>query len=134
MTASRADIENWLIEGYRDPNNRYMLVVCDRFDYGDYPVYAHEKTVETEVLLQLSEDLRDVHEVYDMRMDWDDQLHEKRAWHLPSGDPPPPQKGLSLSCGCDLTPEMLVAMAKNENLTGPVVVCPEHGLTALHMT
>lgn len=129
MITSRGQIEQWFREGY-DQSYSYMIVACDQFDYGDYPVYAHETSVEHIVAELLERELTDVHEVYDLDMDMDDQINEKRAWHTPDGSPPPPKKGIGLTCGCELTEQMIQTAAENEH-SAPVVVCPTHGVTVL---
>lgn len=127
---SRATIEQWFREGH-DQSYSYMIVACDQFDYGDYPVYTQTPMVEHIVEELFEQDLTDVHEVYDLDMDMDDQLNEMRAWHLPDGSEPPPKKGLTLSCGHDLTPEIL----KTFNEAAPLIFrCPEHGIVTFKQT
>lgn len=127
MNTSRHQIEQWFHEGY-DQSYSYMIIACDQFDYGDYPVYAHETSVEHIVAELLERDLTDVHEVYDLDMDMDDQLAEKRAWNM-AGDPPP-KKGITMTCGCELTEQIILTAAENEQ-SAPIVVCPTHGVTVL---
>jgi hypothetical protein len=38
-TATKEDVERWKAEGKRK-GARWLVVVCDTFDYGDYPVYV----------------------------------------------------------------------------------------------
>ena len=44
MAASRADIDRW-IETAKEKGSRFIISVCDTFDYDDYPVYC-ENTEE----------------------------------------------------------------------------------------
>ena len=39
MATSLADIRRWFDDGI-EQKAKWMIVVCDTFDYGDYPVYA----------------------------------------------------------------------------------------------
>lgn len=127
---SRGQIEEWFHAGRGDARD-YLIVACDQFDYGDYPVYAQQWGVEAEVQRLLERELTDVHEVYDLDMDLDDQLAQKRCWSMPNNEEPPPRKGVTLTCGCDITSEMILTAAIRDD-NAPVVVCSEHGLTVLH--
>lgn len=40
MAASLEDIKRWVKEGARKKSNTHVLIVCDCFDYDDYPVYV----------------------------------------------------------------------------------------------
>jgi hypothetical protein len=83
MGTSRDDIKGWFESGKKE-NATHMIVVCDEFDYDDYPVYAHD---DTECLEQFDKfngkNMQRVMEVYDLRMDMKEQLDERRARHLP---------------------------------------------------
>jgi hypothetical protein len=39
MAATREDIDSW-IETAKEMEARYIISVCDTFDYDDYPVYV----------------------------------------------------------------------------------------------
>lgn len=39
MAASRADVDGW-IETAKEKGARWIISVCDTFDYDDYPVYV----------------------------------------------------------------------------------------------
>lgn len=60
-----------------------MLVICDTFDYDDYPVYV--KT-EADCLMRHRNpgDMQRVMEVYDLRADKAGQMAERRAMRLPA--------------------------------------------------
>lgn len=40
MAASKADIVRWVREGAKKKDATHVLIVCDTFDYEDYPVYV----------------------------------------------------------------------------------------------
>jgi len=52
MTASREEIGEWL-RGGKERGYTHMVVVCDTFDYDDYPVYV-----------SAGEDVRKIHDKY----------------------------------------------------------------------
>ncbi len=63
---TRDEIAAWFERGRFD-NATHILVLVDRFDHEDFP-----------------EEWTNVVEVYDLRLDRDTQLAERRAWHLPA--------------------------------------------------
>jgi len=79
MRTIRSDIEGWLNQ--RPPGATHMIVFCDTFDYGDYPVYVrpdediHQKLAEVHPM-------RRVMEVYNYSLPLEAQLSERRAYHL----------------------------------------------------
>lgn len=42
MAASKEDVERW-IETARKNGAKYIVSVCDTFDYDDYPVYCDDE-------------------------------------------------------------------------------------------
>ena len=40
MAASKEDIVGWVKEGAKKKGATHVLIVCDTFDYEDYPVYV----------------------------------------------------------------------------------------------
>jgi hypothetical protein len=87
MAAQQIDIRGWANKGIRN-EQRWMIVVCDSYDYEDYPVYAKN---ENEFWRQYEEhngkNMQRIMEVYDLSLDIESQLKEKRAFHMP------PRKG-----------------------------------------
>lgn len=69
----------WFEKG-KSQNARYMMVYCDTFDYGDYPVYVKDAQ---EYFVKKSSYKDRLMEVYDLSMDMDEQISEKRAYHPP---------------------------------------------------
>lgn len=74
MSTSREEIKSWLERGQKE-GATHVIVVCDTFDHEDYPVMvmpgedAKEKYEEYN-----GKDMQRVMEVYNLKMDWDDQL------------------------------------------------------------
>jgi hypothetical protein len=79
---TRAMIAEWLEEA-KLKGATHMIVVCDTFDYRDYPVFVLcETDVRDEIKkYQNSEQMSRVMEVYDLGMPLNEQLSERRAWH-----------------------------------------------------
>ena len=79
---SKQEIEGWFDEGKRK-GATHMLVVCDTFDYDDYPVYTH---TDDECLARYKEpgNMQRVMEVYDLRQDKAEQMAKHRAFRLPN--------------------------------------------------
>jgi hypothetical protein len=86
---SRAEIAVWFNSGVRH-GATHLIVVCDTYDWSDYPVYVgpdedfwerHDGHNGT--------NMQQVMEVYDLSMDMESQLAEHRAFHYP----PRPTRG-----------------------------------------
>lgn len=74
MGISRRDLQNWYNRGVEDEKT-HMIVVCDTFDYEDFPVYVGEgESVSAEVSKRSnSQQMSRVMEVYDLSLPFDDQ-------------------------------------------------------------
>ncbi len=80
MAASALEISKWFAEGVQK-GALYMVVLCDTFDYEDYPVFfetegAAQKKVGNPGQMQR------VMEVYDLNESWSSQSRG-RVWNLP---------------------------------------------------
>lgn len=80
---SKQDIKGWL---HRDEakSATHMLVVCDMFDYTDYPVFANSKN-DAEMKYEQYDDtesMSKVMEVYKLSEDIDEQLNQHRAFNF----------------------------------------------------
>ena len=81
MPVTRNRIKEWFLEG-KSQNARYMLVLCDTFDYGDYPSFFHTAHTCLERKNNPGE-MQRVMECYDLNMDMETQLKEYRALKWP---------------------------------------------------
>lgn len=80
---TREEIGAWFDRGVAQ-NATHMLVVCDTFDYDDYPAYATGDDNAVERYAYYSNaSMQKVMEVYDLRMDKDTQLTSHRVFNLP---------------------------------------------------
>lgn len=83
MAASKYDIQYWFDRGKTEQGARYMVIVCDTYDWEDYPVYAQTKEdAETTVAHYRSASMQQVMEVYDLEADMQEQLNQHRTWAL----------------------------------------------------
>lgn len=82
MAASKKDIRRWFIEGKKQ-GAPHMIVVCDTFDYNDYPVYVESgEDVREEYKKFNGPNMQQVMEVYSLNQDMTSQLNEYRAFHF----------------------------------------------------
>lgn len=81
MATEKNDIQEWLERG-KKKGATHLIVVCDRFDHEDYPVFVspqenvHEKESEYD-----RKSMQKVMEVYNLSMDWDTQLNQFRSFN-----------------------------------------------------
>lgn len=72
----------WFNDGV-DLGATHMIVVCDTFDWEDFPVYVMPVEDALEKFQELHEhNMQKVMEVYNLRLDRDDQMAEWRAFHF----------------------------------------------------
>ena len=81
MRTSRADIESWFDEGVKQ-NKMYMLVLCDTYDYEDYPVFT-TSTEAAEARIKNPGEMQRVMEVYFLDMQTkQEQLNKPKCWSI----------------------------------------------------
>lgn len=80
MAASMEDLRNWFRHGAAS-GHRYMIVLCDTYDWEDYSKYADSRQGAQEIVDNPG-DMTRVMEVYDLEASMETQLAEYRAWHL----------------------------------------------------
>lgn len=87
MEASYNNIKSCL---YAGDNGEYshLLIVCDTFDYEDYPVYIKKDEDIKGKILQYSQNMQKVMEVFNYSIDLEYQLAETRARHIDITDVP----------------------------------------------
>jgi hypothetical protein len=74
---TRTEISKWFDEGVQ-MGKGYMLILCDTYDWSDYPdYYAHR--VDAERKAKFPGEMQKVMEVYDLNADKDQQLNQRRA-------------------------------------------------------
>ena len=81
MAATKQDIIGWLQRA--KPTDTHMIVVCDTYDYEDYPVYVgSDENVEDMVNKCNTLNMQKVMEVYNLKQDLQSQIHSVRAWNI----------------------------------------------------
>lgn len=82
MGTSKFMIELWL-KREKAAEADYMFVVCDTFDYEDYPVYVSKEEFKENYERYNNRDMQKIMEIYDLHKDIDEQLNSNRAWTIP---------------------------------------------------
>jgi hypothetical protein len=85
VSTTRRDIQGWFERGVRD-GATHMLVLCDDYDYGDYPVYvtggAEAARWRYQEYIAGKHPMQRVMEVYNLRGDMAAQLAVRRAYEF----------------------------------------------------
>ena len=74
-------ISEWFDRAKEEENATHMLIVCDTFDYEDYPVVVHKGTDIKKKVLEYNnrKNMTKVMEVYDLSQDKEEQLGQFRS-------------------------------------------------------
>lgn len=81
MVTTRETIRGWLEEGIRQ-GATHMIVVCDTFDYEDYPSYVMPgEDVREEASTYDGKNMQRIMEVYSFSQDIEAQLRQHRAFN-----------------------------------------------------
>ena len=93
MAATKKEIRQWLEHG-KAQNATHMIVVCDTYDWEDYPVFISPNADVRIVARQqgindhnglptlANTNMQKVMEVYSLSHDLDSQLNEYQAFHF----------------------------------------------------
>jgi hypothetical protein len=77
---TKDEIRDWLKRS--EPTDTHMLMVCDTFNYEDYPVYVHKgESVKVKEDEFNKKSMQKVMEVYSLKQDIESQLNEYRSFH-----------------------------------------------------
>ena len=80
---TKIDIREWLEQGKKRGAD-YLIVVCDTFDWEDYPVFVSaDKVHKSYEHYNSGSNMQKVMEVYDLHQDFEKQLNETCSMHLP---------------------------------------------------
>lgn len=80
MAATKEFIRKWLQGATKE--DTHMLVVCDTFDYEDYPVFVNKNENVNNKIKHYSENMQRVVEVYNLSIDLESQLGSHRVWNI----------------------------------------------------
>jgi hypothetical protein len=64
MATTREQIQEWLDRA--EPEHTHMIVVCDTFDWEDYPVYISKEQDVKKIEKQYNKNMQKVMEVYSL--------------------------------------------------------------------
>lgn len=76
-----AEINGWLDRLYSDDNLTHMIVVCDTYDYEDYPVYVSKVENVRDKRNSYNGNMQRVMEVYSKNHDRQEQLRAMRTFN-----------------------------------------------------
>ena len=79
---TKEDIKRWLENG-KTKNATHVIVVCDTWDYEDYPIYVKKGEDVHEIYDNHNgKNMQKVMEVYNLSMDIEKQLNEGRNFNF----------------------------------------------------
>lgn len=81
MGTTKELIEEWFDDGVAQ-NKSHLLVVCDTFDYDDYPVYTTKDKLNETIEKYDGKDMQKIMEIYDLSKDKLTQLNTARCWSI----------------------------------------------------
>lgn len=84
MAATKDDIERWFLRG-RATSKDCMIVVCDTYDWEDYPVFTTLSDFKDKYKEFDGVNMQKIMEVYDLSKDMIEQLSLKRCFNYPEG-------------------------------------------------
>jgi hypothetical protein len=76
----KSTIESWFDRGVKEGAS-HMIVVCDTFDYEDYPVFV-DTVEEARKRFNNPGEMQRVMEVYNLKMDKKAQLNQNRVFNF----------------------------------------------------
>jgi len=83
MAATYDDIKSWLKKGREGKDITHMVVVCDTFDWEDYPVYVRKSENVRDIYCRHDgPNMQKVMEVYSYQLSLENQLCEQKAFHF----------------------------------------------------
>ena len=81
MAASAADISEWFDKGIAE-GATHMIIVCDTWDYDDYPVYVKKgEDVHKREKKYNDSNMQKVMEVYNLSISKDEQMKDNCSFH-----------------------------------------------------
>jgi len=80
MSTGVETLKYWFKNGV-DRGATHMIVVCDTFDWSDYPVYVRPEENVREVEAKYKSNMQKVMEVYKLSLDMNSQMSVPRAFY-----------------------------------------------------
>lgn len=82
MATTRQDIIGWFKRG-KDQGATHMIIVCDTYDWEDYPVYVMpDEDVHKKHSQYSGPNMQKVMEVYNLQKDMDSQMKQHRNFEF----------------------------------------------------
>ncbi len=83
MGTTRERIRGWIERG-QEEGATHVIVVCDTFGYGDYPVMVMPGEDVRKKFTENNDDsaMKKVMEVYNLSMDIEEQIKERRSFNF----------------------------------------------------
>lgn len=78
MAATKEDLSRWFDRGLKD-GKTHMVVVCDTFDWEDYPVFCDSEE-EARAKVKSPGEMQKVMEVYHLPSDKEEQMSLRRCF------------------------------------------------------
>ena len=79
---SKEEIRGYLKRGM-EQGATHVLVVCDTFDYDDYPVFVlPNENINDKLEEYHHKNMQKVMEVYNLKLSFEEQLSQARAWNV----------------------------------------------------
>lgn len=82
MATTQSVIGQWFDEGKKN-GAEFMIVVCDTYDYGEYPVYAKRGNFQGVYDGEKNAKMTKIMEVYNLNMDKQAQMLQHRCFNYP---------------------------------------------------
>lgn len=82
MGTTKEDIREWIRRG-KEQKATHLIVVCDTFDYNDYPVFV-QKNEDVKIIVEeySGRNMQTIMEVYNLNKNIEDQLNSDRCYNL----------------------------------------------------
>jgi len=82
MATTKEEIKQWLERG-KNANATHIIIVCDTFDYEDYPVQVMpNENIQEKVNEYSNKSMQRIMEIYNLSLDIDEQLNQGRSFNL----------------------------------------------------
>lgn len=87
MAATKSDIVVWIKKAEQE-GARWLIVVCDTYDYSDYPISFKESEIDECIKkiddIKTGKNMQRLMEVFDLKKPIEPQLNVSRAMEIPS--------------------------------------------------
>ncbi len=82
MGTTKEDIKIWIDRGIKEKAT-HVIIVCDTFDYEDYPVMVKSSEDVHEIIQKYNgKNMQKIMEVYNLKLNIEQQLNEHRTYNI----------------------------------------------------